>query len=219
MIRSSVFTCKWCVCACGEVGGEHCDHRTAPRGREDLCWEFTQHGPYQMKSRPLREGGSARDEGWVWVEGLRRRIEQLAESRVQPQKHTEPRHAEHGGNLHAMRSTNTQPLVFLSATSQQVWAHNHTQKQQQQHRGEEGVTQTKKNTITRGGLQKHIFIQASLHVIRLTERKGPWSPTNTMRSPFSHRSTLRTTRLSFVSTISCRSICKKKSLEHKWVCK
>lgn len=52
-----------------------------------------------MKSRPLREGGVGKGRGLGRVEGANRRMEQLAESRVQPQKHTEPRHAEHGGNL------------------------------------------------------------------------------------------------------------------------
>lgn len=52
-----------------------------------------------MKSRPLREGGVGEGQGLCGVEGANRRIEQLAESRVQPQKHTEARHAEHGGNL------------------------------------------------------------------------------------------------------------------------
>ena len=52
-----------------------------------------------MKSRPLREGGVGEGQGPGRVEGANRRMEQLAESRVQPQKHTEPRHAEHGGNL------------------------------------------------------------------------------------------------------------------------
>lgn len=73
-----------------------------------------------MKSRPLREGGVGEGRGPGRVEEANRRIEQLAESRVQPQKHTEPRHAEHGGNLLNKKSTNTQPLVLLSATSQQV---------------------------------------------------------------------------------------------------
>lgn len=52
-----------------------------------------------MKSRPLKEGGVGEGQGPGRVEGATGRIEQLAESRVQPQKHTEPRHAEHGGNL------------------------------------------------------------------------------------------------------------------------
>lgn len=66
---------------------------------EGLCSGFGQRSPYQMKSRPLREGGVGKGQGLGRVEGANRRKEQLAESRVQPQKHTEPRHAEHGGNL------------------------------------------------------------------------------------------------------------------------
>lgn len=52
-----------------------------------------------MKSRPLRIGGVGKGKGLGRIEGANKRIEQLAESRVQPRKHTEPRHAEHGGNL------------------------------------------------------------------------------------------------------------------------
>lgn len=52
-----------------------------------------------MKSRPLRVGGVGEGIGLGRIEGASKRMEQLAESRVQPRKHTEPRHAEHGGNL------------------------------------------------------------------------------------------------------------------------
>lgn len=52
-----------------------------------------------MKSRPLRVGGVGEGQGLGRIEGANKRIEQLAESRVQPRKHTETRHAEHGGNL------------------------------------------------------------------------------------------------------------------------
>lgn len=92
-IRPSVFTCKWCSHR-GEGG------RIVSRSSsEELCWGFGQWSPYQMKSRPLREGGVGEGQGLCGVEGANRRIEQLAESRVQPQKHTEARHTEHGGNL------------------------------------------------------------------------------------------------------------------------
>ncbi|TWW75597.1 hypothetical protein D4764_13G0002590 [Takifugu flavidus] len=67
--------------------------------RPPLAYDLTsdaQCSSYQMKSRPLRVGGVGEGQGLGRIEGANKRIEQLAESRVQPRKHTETRHAEHG---------------------------------------------------------------------------------------------------------------------------
>lgn len=66
-----------------------------------------------MKSRPLRVGGVGEGQGLGRIEGANERIEQLAESRVQPRKHTETRHAEHGGNLLLQRDPQTHGLLFF----------------------------------------------------------------------------------------------------------
>lgn len=84
-----------------------------------------------MKSRPLRVGGVGEGQGLGRIEGANERIEQLAESRVQPRKHTETRHAEHGGNLLCKETRKHTGsyfffVFFLSVTNQQVLAANHT---------------------------------------------------------------------------------------------
>lgn len=106
--------------------GEECI-LLACSGNEGLCWGFGQSGPYQMKSRPLKEGGVGEGQGPGRVEGATGRIEQLAESRVQPQDTQSPDTLSTVGISSARRAANTQALVLLSATRQQVWAHNHTQ--------------------------------------------------------------------------------------------
>lgn len=73
-----------------------------------------------MKSRLLKEGGVGEGQGPGRVEGATGRIEQLAESRVQPQNTQSPDTLSTVGISSARRAANTQALVLLSATRQQV---------------------------------------------------------------------------------------------------
>lgn len=104
-----------------------------------------------MKSRPLRVGGVGEGQGLGRIEGANERIEQLAESRVQPRKHTETRHAEHGGNLlcketHKHTSSYFFLFFFISHQPASLSSKSHTRST------ETGAfhTITKQNTVTQG---------------------------------------------------------------------
>lgn len=108
---------------------------------------FGQCSSYQMKSRPLRVGGVGEGQGLGRIEGANKRIEQLAESRVQPRKHTETRHAEHGGNLLCKEThKHTSSYFFISHQPASLSSKSHTRST------EAGAlrTITKQNTVTEG---------------------------------------------------------------------
>lgn len=128
-----------------------------------------------MKSRPLRVGGVGEGIGLGRIEGASKRMEQLAESRVQPRKHTEPRHAEHGGNLLCKEThKHTASLsffFFLSVTSQQVLAPNHTHAASKQERFTQSRTKTPSAKAATKELLIHTSMQGLLHIIKSTHAK------------------------------------------------
>lgn len=79
-----------------------------------------------MKSRPLRIGGVGEGKGLGRIEGANKRIEQLAESRVQPQNTQSPDTLSTVGICSVKRTTNTQPLFFISHRPASLSTKSHT---------------------------------------------------------------------------------------------
>lgn len=138
-----------------------------------------------MKSRPPRgRRGSVRDEGRAGLRGPTGEWNSWRSHACNPKNTQSPDTLSTVGISSAKRSTNTRPLVLLSASSQWVWAHNHTHSSTKKR----SISHNHRHTCTQkhnhwGQSQIHISIQASLHIIRLThthrKRKTMVTPTHT----------------------------------------